>query len=227
MLAAGYSRIEPSGKPVLTMSTHSFRRLALIGLIAVLAVPHGLAADSFRVKTADKYPAKQKQDDLIVAVKAFVSDKDQKEAFGNTRPFKHGVAPLLLVISNRGTNTYSLENLKVRLITRDREGLEPISGEELGTFNPKGHQPTRRQIPGVPGLSRTRVKKGPLNRPEITQNEFLAPIVAPKSTASGFLYYWVGAGEALAGASAYISGVYDITNGRDLFYFEIPLGKGR
>ena len=179
------------------------------------------------MKTADKYPAKQKQDDLIVAVKTYVSDKDQKEAFGSVRPFKHGIAPLLLVISNRGTNTYSLENLQVRLITGDREGLEPISGEELATFNPKGHQPTRRQIPGVPGLGRTRVKKGPLDRDEITQNEFLAPIVAPKSTASGFLYYWVGGGEALAGASAYISGLYDITNGRDLFYFEIPLGKGR
>lgn len=209
------------------MSTHSFRWLAIVGLIALLAVPNALPAEPFRVKTADKYPAKQKQDDLIVAVKTYVSDKDQKEAFGNVRPFKHGVAPLLLVISNRGTNTYSLENLQVRLITGDREGLEPISGEELATFNPKGHQPTRRQIPGVPGLGRTRVKKGPLDRAEITQNEFLAPIVAPKSTASGFLYYWVGGGEALGGSSAYISGIYDITNGRDLFYFEIPLGKGR
>ena len=209
------------------MSTQVTRRTASIAGLALAAAGFIPAADSFRAKTADRYPTRQKQGDLIVAVKAFVSEKDQKSAFGKVRPFQHGVAPLLLVMSNRGTNTYSLEKLQVRLITSDREPLEPTRGEDLASFNPKGHQPTRRNIPGVPGLSRTRVKKGPLNRPEITQNEFLVPIVTPKSTASGFLYYWVGDEDALSGASAYISGIYDITNGRDLFYFEIPLGKGR
>ena len=209
------------------MSSQAIQRMVYGGLVTLALASASLAAEPFRAKTADKYPAKQKQGDLIVAVKAFVSEKEQRSAFGNVRPYKHGVAPLLLVVSNAGKSTYSLENLRVRLVTGDREGLEPISGEDLASFNPKGHQPTRRTIPGVPGLSRTRVKKGPLDREEITQNEFLAPIVTPKSTASGFLYFWVGTDQPLAKASAYITGVYDITNGRELFYFEIPLGNGR
>ena len=209
------------------MSSQAIQRMVYGGLVTLALASVSLAAEPFRAKTADKYPAKQKQGDLIVAVKAFVSEKEQRSAFGNVRPYKHGVAPLLLVVSNAGKSTYSLENLRVRLLTGDREGLEPISGEDLASFNPKGHQPTRRTIPGVPGLSRTRVKKGPLDREEITQNEFLAPIVTPKSTASGFLYFWVGTDQPLAKASAYITGVYDITSGREMFYFEIPLGNGR
>lgn len=207
------------------MSTQMSLRIASAAAVAALAAGSLAAADGFRAKTADKYPARQKQGDLIVAVKPFLSEKDQKSAFGKVRPYQHGVTPLLLVMSNTGTNTYSLEKLQVRLITSDREAIDPTRAEDLASFNPKGHQPTRRNIPGVPGLSRTRVKKGPLNRPEIVQNEFLVPIVTPKSTASGFLYYWVAGEASLAGASAYISGIYDITNGRDLFYFELPLSK--
>ena len=208
------------------MSTQVRRRILSACVAAVLVA--GAAAESkFRAKTADRYPAKQKQGDLIVAVKPFVTEKDQRSAFGKVRPVQHGVTPLLVVMSNIGTNTYSLEKLKVRLITSARDGIEPILGEELEGFNPRGHQPTRRTVPGVPGLSRTRVKKGPLNRPEILLQQFQAPIVTPKSTASGFLFYFAGDAESLSGASAYLSGIYDITNGRDLFYFEIPLPKGR
>ena len=209
------------------MSTHLRLFFTLVSGLAIVAWVALPAEKPFRPRTADRYPTKQRQGDLIVAVKPFVSEKDQKTAFGKVRPYQYGVTPLLVVMSNTGKNTYSLEKLKVRLITSDREGLEPIRGEELATINPRGHQPTRRTIPGVPGLSRTRVKKGPLDRPEIVQSEFLAPIITPKSTASGFLYFWTGTEGDLAGASAYISGVYDITNGRDLFYFEIPLSKGR
>ncbi len=209
------------------MSTRKRQLRVLLASLAIAlawAVP---AQAQWQAKTADRYPARQKQGDLIVAVKPFVSEKDQKSVFGKIRPFEHGVTPLLVVMSNIGTNSYSLENLQVRFITADREGLEPVRGEDLATFNPKGHQPSRRSVPGVPGLGRSRVKKGPLARPEIMRNEFRAPIVTPKSTASGFFYFWVGDGASLAAATAYISGVYDMTNGKDLFYFEIPIQKYR
>ncbi len=209
------------------MSTHLRPFFAIVSGLAIVAGVVLAAQKPFRPKTADKYPTRQRQGDLVVAARLFVSERDQNSAFGKVRPYQHGVTPLLIVMTNTGTNTYSLEKLRVRLIMSDREGLEPITGEDLATFNPRGHQPTRRTIPGVPGLSRTRVKKGPLDRPEIIQSEFKVPIITPKSTASGFLYYLTGTEEDLAGASAYLSGVYDITNGRDLFYFEIPLSKGR
>ncbi len=198
-----------------------------MGILVATLCGGPAAAETFRVKTADKYPAKQKQGDLIVAVKTFVSENDQQSAFGKVRPYKYGVTPLLLVLSNTGTNTYSFENLQIRLVMPGREGIDPVSPADLATLNPSGHQPTRRKVPSIPGLGGTRVKKGPLNRPEIEQRQFRVPIVAPKSTASGFMYYLTGSEQSIAGASAYITGIYDITNGRDLFYFEIPLGKAR
>lgn len=209
------------------MAARMRRRLIPMAALAAIALGSALAAGEFRAKTADKYSSRQKQGDLIIAVKPFVTNKDQQSAFGKVRPYQHGITPLLVVLSNTGTNVYSLEKMQVRFISDDRQSLDPIRGDDLAGFNPDGHQPTRRSIPGVPGLSKTRVKKGPLNRPQIKQNEFMAPIVTPKSTASGFLYFWTGTEASLAGASAYISGIYDITNGRDLFYFEIPLGRGR
>lgn len=209
------------------MSTQARGAVLRACLLSVALAVSAAAEDSFRAKPADRYPDRQKQGDLIVAVKAFVTEKDQKSAFGKVRPYQYGVTPLLVVMSNTGTNTYSLENLQVRLLTGGQDGLEPLSGDDLVAFNPSGHEPKRRNVPGVPGLGRSRVKKGPLNRPEVLRQEFLAPIVTPKSTASGFLYYWTGKGEALSSAAAYITGIYDITNGRDLFYFEIPLRKSR
>lgn len=201
------------------------RSWILAGALTVLGPGAIFGETGFRAKTADKYPAKQRQGALIVAVKPFVSEKDQRMAFGKVRPYQLGVVPLLVVMSNTGRSSFALEKLKIRLIMSDRESLDPVRGEDLASLNPKGHQPTRRSIPGVPGLSRTRVKKGPLDRPEITQNEFRAPILTPKSTASGFLYFFTGTNQTLAGASAYISGIFDLSTGRDVFYFEIPLGK--
>ena len=213
------------------MTTSFFR--FFLGLSLLLGLPLGAFAadDGFKAKTADRYPGKQSQGDLIAAVKPFYSEKDQKRAFGKARPYKHGVMPLLLVLTNTGLHPYDLKNLKVRFITADREGLEPIGGEDLAYFNPKGHQPRQRNIPGIPagipGLSRARVKKGPLARFEITDREFRAPVLTPESTAGGFFYYWTGTEEPLAGASAYISGIVDLTTGRELFYFEIPLDRYR
>lgn len=73
----------------------------LIVSVCVLATVLAGAAHGqgqFRAKTADKYPTKQKQGDLIVAVRPFVSDKDQQSAFGKLRPYDHGVTPLLVVM---------------------------------------------------------------------------------------------------------------------------------
>lgn len=207
------------------MSAHG-KGLRIGAALAAILLAGALAGqEGFRSKTADRYRARQKQGDLVVAVKAFVTEKDQKSAFGKVRPYEVGVTPILLVVSNTGTDTFTLENLQVRLITSGREGLEPTRGEDLATIKPHGHQPTRRSIPGIPGLNRTRVKKGPLDRPEVTLNEFAAPIVAPKSTASGFLYYLTGNETDPLEGSVYISGIVNLSTGRELFYFEIPLRK--
>jgi len=209
------------------MATQLDRIVLGLSLLMATALAASAADGSYQAKAAGRYPANQSQGDLVVAVKPFYSEKDQKSVFGKARPYEHGVMPLLLVITNTGLQPYELKNLKVRFITGDRDGLEPITGDELAFFNPRGHQPKTRKIPGLPGLNRTRVKKGPLARFEITDNEFKAPVLTPESTASGFFYYWTGTDDPLDGATAYISGIVNLATGQELFYFEIPLDRYR
>ena len=57
------------------MSTHLrlfFTLVAGLAIVAWVALP---AEKPFRPKTADRYPTKQRQGDLIVAVKPFISEK--------------------------------------------------------------------------------------------------------------------------------------------------------
>jgi hypothetical protein len=183
------------------------------------------AGEGFQARPAGEYAARQQQGGVTVAVKAYHSDTEQKEAFDKAQPYKYGFLPVLLVITNDTEHPLGLKDLKVRFIDARGEGLEPVSGEQLAYYNPKGHQPKERPsyIP-IP-LGRPKARKGPLAKPEITQREFKAPVVPPKTTASGFFYYNTGLkSDPLQGTSMYISGIRDMSTGDELFYFEIPLG---
>jgi len=200
----------------------------LAGLaVALLLTSSARADDVFKVKPAGKYAARQKQGEITVAVKQFATDKDSKQAFGKAKPLKYGFLPVLLVITNDTDDALALEDLKVRLITSDREGIEPTSAEDLAYYQPSTRPKERpRYIPRVPGLGGPRVKKGPLAKPEITGRAFKAPIIPPRGSASGFFYYETGTeGDPVSRATVYISGIRNLNTGRDLFYFEISLDK--
>ena len=201
---------------------------AVFGM-AILTAGLGAAEDRFEVKPANKYPAKQTQGDVIVAVKPYRTDKDMKVAFDKAEPYKYGFMPMLLVITNNSEHPLNLAGMKVRYIDSERTGLEPITGEDLAFFNPKGkNKPNANPLP-IPGVVwRRGGKKGPLAKPEITQREFKAPVVPPETSVNGFFYYQTGnEGDPVSGASIYISGIRDMTTAQELFYFEIPLDTYR
>ena len=168
-----------------------------------------ILVDAFRVRPAEKYSAKQKQGDVILAVKPYRSDKEMKIAFGKAKPYKFGVLPILVVLYNGSDHALSLKDLKVRFITADREGLEPLTEEDLTYFQPSTKPKERpAYLPPIPGLGGGRLKKGPLAKPEISQRAFKAPIVPPQSSASGFFYYMTGRDpDPVPGGSVYLSGV--------------------
>ena len=195
--------------------------------LAVIAWPK----QSFTTRAADKYPAKQAQAGVVVAVKPYRTEKEVKAAFGKAKPYKHGVLPVLVVITNRSDHALGLDGLKVRFITADREGLEPISPEELAYLKLDA-KPKKRPhyLPPIPGVWRGGVRKGPLAKPEFGQRAFKAPVIPPESSVSGFFYYLTGnLPDPVPGSAIYLSGVKDLNTGRELFYFEISLDpyKGR
>ncbi len=194
--------------------------------LALLAVLTLAAADkAFQAKPAHKYPANQGQGDVTVAVKPYHDDKLMAEAFGKAQPYKYGFLPVLVVITNDSEEVISLENLEARYISGGRQGIESLSAADLATFNPKGHQPKSRSIPGVWNRM-PKAKKGPLAKPELALREFNAPVLPPGSSASGFFYFDVGLGESPTdGASMYLTGLRNLSTGRELFYFEIGLDR--
>ena len=210
------------------MGTYNYMRRSLIAALiaASVAIPVS-AKDPFHVRPAAKYSAKQKQGDVILAVKAYRSEKEMKTAFGKAKPYKFGVLPILVVLDNGSDHALSLKDLKVRFITADREGLEPLTEEDLTYFQPSTRPKERPSyVPPIPGLGRGGLKRGPLAKPEIGQRAFKAPIVPPQSSVSGFFYYRTGREpDPVPGAAVYLSGVRDLTTGRELFYFEIELKK--
>lgn len=196
--------------------------LASLLTISVVAL---LAAEGFKVNPAGTYAAKQDQAGVVLAVKPYHTDVLAKEAFGKGEPYKYGILPVLVVITNGGDAPIKLDKIQARYVPpRSREGIESITAEDLSFFNPKGHEPKQRRIPGV-GTMGTRVKKGPLARQEFSDREFSVPLVLPGETVGGFFYFDIGIGnDPLAGA-LYVAGLTNMTTSQDLFYFEVPLAS--
>ncbi len=207
------------------------RRIALgaallsAAVLATTVAPPLRAGDAFRPRPAEQYSHKQSQGPVTVAIQAFAGEAASKEIFGKAEPNKIGVLPVLLVISNQGTSVIKLENLRVRYVPAPgAEGIEALRGADLATFNPDGYQPKQRKIPGV-GTTRAKVKKGPLARPEIADREWSAPLVPPGVEEHGFFFFHVGENGPRREASIYITGLFDMSAGQELFYFEIPLAS--
>jgi hypothetical protein len=186
-----------------------------------------LAAESFRIDPADSYASKQSQAGVTLAVKPYHTEALAKEAFGKAEPHKYGILPVLVVITNGGDAPIKLDKIHARYVpARSREGIESITAQDLFFFNPKGHAPKQRRIPGI-GTMGTKVKKGPLARQEFSDREFSVPVLPPGETAGGFFYFDVGLErDPLAGASIYVAGLNNMSTGQELFYFEVPLGSG-
>ena len=189
-----------------------------------------MAAEStFQAKPADTYPSKQSQAGVTIAVRAYHEPAERQDsAFDKANPWKYGVMPVLVVITNEGEAAIKLDNFQARFVQGRGEGLEATSGDNLQFFNPKGAQPRSkpRYIPNVPGLNRPKVKKGPLAKPEIVDRQFKAPVVAPGETVSGFFYYFVGTErDPLVDSTIYMTGLRNMQTNQDLFFFEIPLAE--
>jgi len=197
------------------------KTLCSVFALSVMALT---AAEVFRVSPADTYAAKQSQAGIVLAVKPYHNEELAKEAFGKGEPHKYGILPVLVVITNGGEAPIKLDKIHARYVpARSREGIESITAQDLFFFNPKGHQPKQRRIPGV-GTMGPKVKKGPLARQEFSDREFSAPVLLPGETVSGFFYFDIGMGsDPLAGASIYVAGLNNMTTGQELFYFEVPL----
>jgi hypothetical protein len=189
--------------------------------VAVLAVMTVLAADkvTFQAKPVDQYPNKQTTDGVTIAAEPFITDDQAKEAFGKLNPWRYNILPVLVVLRNDSSIAVKLEKLHFEYELPDHSKVDAMPPSDVmhsrgGDTNPKI---SVGPLGGVSG----RVKKSPLNVPEIEIRAFSAKMLPPGETASGFVYFETDV--TSAAASLYITGLQNAATGKDLYYFEIPL----
>ncbi len=193
-----------------------FKRLALL-----LSITAALAADKdspFKPLPIDQYTAKQTNDSVTVAAKAYMSSEEAKSAFGKNNPYNYGILPVLVLIRNGSKETVSVDKLITEFVTSAREKVEATPARDVKfTLGPKRPSVIAGPAPRLPKIGKT---KNPLDSWEIEGRAFSAKMLPPGETASGFFYFQTG---MRRGARLYLSGVRETGSGKSLFYFEVPL----
>ena len=203
------------------------RRLFIMVLLVALAATVTYPQKKIRIRPAEKYSAKKKQDGVTLAVQPYHTVRETRRAFGTEMISTYGVLPILVVLHNSSSHILNLNTMKTRLITSDREGLEPLTEKELMQIKPI-HTP-KKQTPGKAQMHRSGGNNPPIKQTAssvIGDRIFTAVIAPPKSTVSGFFFYKIGYElNSLTRGTVYISEIRNLTTGKRLASFEIELKK--
>jgi hypothetical protein len=199
--------------------------LLLFGVLAAMAGEKGFTPPP--AAHANTYPAHETHEDEAVTIAIDPYDTPAKTAgIFKLKYGELGFLPIRLIISNDGSQTLMLTDLKVQYITAHRDKLEPATQEDMyrriARPEKAGSKP-KVNIP-IPG---PRKQPAPVNREaaqEIQSAMFATFPVTPHSTSSGFLFFDVlDISNPEQGAHLAISGIKAGT--KEIFYFDIPLEK--
>jgi hypothetical protein len=160
---------------------------------------------------------RQTNEQVTIGADACVTADRTKAAFGKLDPNDYGVLPVLIAIQNDTGKALNLNNMRVQYAVAGKKVDAIPAAEVKYTRGPS--RPN--YIPGpAGGIAKALSKKNPLAAPEIETRAFIAQLIPPGKTASGFFYFET---KLDRGASILVSGLSEAGTGRELFYFEIPL----
>ena len=172
---------------------------------------------------ASAYPLHETHGDEKVTIAVDPCDTPEKDKVFSVNYKGYGFYPIRLIISNDSENTLMLQNLKIELITANRDKLQPATDADIYRRLVK---PNKASHPG-PKLPFPTGKKEPLSkevREEYESAQFLSVPVTPHATHSGYLFFDVmDMSFPQPGAHLYISGIK--AGSQELFYFDIPMDK--
>lgn len=195
---------------------------ALSVSVSIAFAVSALAADdksTFTAKPASEYAHKMTSEKVTIAVEAFITDDQAKEAFGKLNPWRYGILPVLVVIQNDTGAALRVERAQFVYVLPDRSKIESIPAADV-RFLQGPKQPQR--LPGsAPPIRITKNKGTPLAAWEIEGRAFAARMIPPGQSASGFVYFQAPA--TSDAASLYISGLTNALTGAELYYFDIPM----
>jgi hypothetical protein len=175
---------------------------------------------------AATYPAHESHEGEKVSIAIDPLDTPEKDAIFKGKYREIGFLPIRVIISNDSDKTLMLQDLKIQYITVRRDKLEPATNQDIYRRLVRPNRADKSH-PGM-HLPFPVGKKGePINKDvqeEYESAQFLTVPVTAHATHSGYLFFDVtNIDSPEAGAHLYLSGLK--ADGRELFYFDIPLEK--
>ena len=190
-----------------------------ITLAAVLLLGARASDDEpFRALAASEY-AHQTVQQVTVGAKAYDTQELTAQAFGKKADLlKYGVFPVLVVVENKRAESLDIRQLEVSLVASDGRHVTAVSPDELPFLTKNGkRQPSGPAIPLPVPMPK---KKNPLADDSIVARAFVAKMLPPGDSASGFFYFEA---RPERGDSVYLNGLREARSGKEIMYFEFPL----
>jgi hypothetical protein len=172
----------------------------------------------FQALAASEY-AHQAVEQVIVGAKPYDTQDLTAEAFGKKAGLlKYGVFPVLIVIENKRADSLDLRQLEVSLVGADGRHVTAVSPDELPFLAKNGKR--RPSGPSVALPVPLPKKKNPLAEDSIVARAFVAKMLPPGDSASGFFYFEA---RPESGDSIYLNGLHEARSGKEIMYFEFPM----
>jgi hypothetical protein len=204
------------------------RQWGRIALLVILGAGWALASKDYKapeVKPATTYPAHEEHANEQVAIAVEPYETAEKQKIFSVDFREHELLPVLLVITNNGSQPISLTDMQVQLLTAHRDKLMPASSAGIyrRLANPQANDRPTVPLP-IPRRKKVKGTVSAKTMDEIESAQFAAKAVEPHSTRAGFLFFDVEGIRSLAGAHVLFTNLHN-GQGGDLMFFEIPLDK--
>jgi len=175
-----------------------------------------------KAKPAASYPAHDYHSNEKVTVAVDPYDTPAKAAIFVVPYRDLDLLPIFVVVTNDSDAPVVLTTIKAQLVGGDGTKMNPATEDDI--YRRVSHP--NASGARVPLPFPTKRVKGGVNTKEwneITNAQFKAKAVEPRSSQAGFLFFDVSdVSKPLPGAHFYLTGVRD-SSGNDLMYFEVAL----
>jgi hypothetical protein len=172
---------------------------------------------------ASSYPAFETHADEHVTIAADPYNTKEKASCFRIDYLKYGFMPIRVIVTNDGDKPINLEQARIHFITANGDKIPAAEPEDVERRAATIRNPSGPKTP-IPGLGKPK-SKDPKIEADFNEFEYQALVVEAHTTRAGFLFYDVqGLDNPLKGAKLYLRRL-QASDGKDLFYFEIPFDK--
>ena len=202
--------------------------LVLLPLVFTLSALAGYKSLKVKVDPARSYPFHQSQGTVTIAADPYETNQKIRTAFDVKDLEKLGIVPVNVIISNDGEDLVSINGEDINLLDHKNRSIQSTPPDEVvQLILNKGRGPSSAgRTPGPIPLPRREGLRGDAFEIETDfTNKALKEVrVAPKTTASGFLFFRLPDKQMrLSGYKIYIPEIKNLKTKENLLFFEIEI----